>query len=309
MRFAPFASSWLLLPILVCGCGDDDAPTEDGGADAMVAEEDAATRDAGPTFPTTIGGDRPAQVVLPREYDGAPAPLIVLLHGFGASGSAQDLYLGLSRTARTRGVITVVPDGTLNTMGQRFWNATDACCLFGDTPVDDVAYITGLVEEAKEVYAIDEDRVYLFGHSNGGFMSYRLACDAPEPFAALVSLAGATFIEEERCTPSQALSVLQVHGTADTTILYEGGRIGGAPYPSVAATMARAAAIAGCQDTPEVRDRFDFNPMNEAEESVYPGCDEGRDVRLWTIEEGSHIPGWGAGTMDRLLDWLLDRRR
>ncbi|MCB9612961.1 MAG: alpha/beta fold hydrolase [Sandaracinus sp.] len=309
-RFLP-ATSLALLLALGCG-GDDDLPAlDDGGttpADAGTTEDAATTPDAG-SLPTEIGGDRPANVVLPRDYDGTPRPLVILLHGYGASGSAQDLYLGLSRTARPRGVITVIPDGTQNTGGQRFWNATDACCLFGATPVDDVAYITGLVDEAIATYAVDEDRVYLFGHSNGGFMSHRLACDAPERFAAIITLAGTTFSDESRCTPSRPMSLLHIHGTADETIAYPGGAISGITYPGAVETAARLGARAGCDTEPTEGERFDFASDAVSQETIHGNCDEGYDVRLWTLEDGTHIPGWGSGSMDRALDWLLAQSR
>lgn len=311
----PFFASALAL-LLVLGCGDDDAGEIDAGTSPVDAgtRGDAATEDAGATvdagaFPMRIGGDRPASVVLPRDYDGTPRPLIILLHGYGASGSAQDLYLGLSRTARPRGAITVLPDGTQNATGQRFWNATDACCLFGDTPVDDVAYVTGLVDEAIETFAVDEDRVYLFGHSNGGFMSHRIACDAPERFAAIVTLAGTTFADEARCTPSRPMSLLHIHGTGDETIAYEGGALSGVAYPGAVETTARLARLAGCAEVSSEGERFDFASDAVAQETIHLDCDAGYDVRLWTLEDGSHIPAWGSGTMDRALDWLFARTR
>jgi polyhydroxybutyrate depolymerase len=310
LRFA----SLLLLGSLACG--DDDGPAVDAGAIDAGSELDAggdgdagmADVDAG-RLPTTIGGDRPANVVLPRDYDGTPRPLVILLHGYGASGGAQDLYLGLSRTARQRGIVTVIPDGTQNAGGQRFWNATEACCLFGATPVDDVAYVNALVDEAIATYAIDDSRVYLFGHSNGGFMSHRLACETPERFAAIVTLAGTTFSDEADCASPEAISLLHVHGTLDETIGYEGGAISGFSYPGAVETAARLAARAGCAETATEGERFDFSGDTVAQETIHGSCDEGFDVRLWTLEDGSHIPAWGEGTMDRALDWLLARSR
>ncbi|MCU0672879.1 MAG: hypothetical protein MUE69_08835, partial [Myxococcota bacterium] len=110
---SPLRIALLAVLSLSLACGDDDGPAVDaGGLDA--GEVDAGTEtdsgvDAGARLPTTIGGDRPANVVLPRDYDGTPRPLVILLHGYGASGGAQDLYLGLSRTARQRGIVTVLP--------------------------------------------------------------------------------------------------------------------------------------------------------------------------------------------------------
>lgn len=310
---SPLRIALLVVLSLSLACGDDDGPAVDaGGLDAGEVDAGAETDsgvDAGARLPTTIGGDRPANVVLPRDYDGTPRPLVILLHGYGASGGAQDLYLGLSRTARLRGFVTVLPDGTQNPGGQRFWNATEACCLFGATPVDDVGYVNALIDEAIETYAIDESRIYLFGHSNGGFMSHRLACETPERLAAIVTLAGTTFSDEEDCASPEAISLLHIHGTLDETIGFEGGAISGFSYPGAVETTARLAARAGCAETATDGERFDFSSDTVAQETIHADCDEGFDVRLWTLENGSHIPAWGDGTMDRALDWMLARSR
>jgi polyhydroxybutyrate depolymerase len=124
-----------------------------------------------------IGGERPVTVVVPSSYDGSPTPLVVLLHGYGASAVLQDIYFGLSALAESRGFVLALPDGTLDTSGRRFWNAGDACCDFGEAEVDDVGYLTSVLDELEASYAIDPKRVFFVGHSNGGFMSYRMACD------------------------------------------------------------------------------------------------------------------------------------
>jgi polyhydroxybutyrate depolymerase len=308
----------------------DDAVGVDGsgaadvtGGDAAIADtaaEDA--EDAAPDvdlsgLPRTVGGDRPAKVVFPRDYNPANSyPLIVLLHGYGATGQVQDLYLGMSTRVNTYGYILVVPDGTLNSEDQRYWNATLACCSFGDSDVDDVAYISGLVAEVSESYNIDSGRVYTFGHSNGGFMSYRLACDAPGIFTAIVSLAGATLNPDEECeADGPPVSVLQIHGTDDETIEYGGGTFGliGA-YPGALESIERHATIAGCDldavvsgddlDVESTIDGFETGAQSWSE-----GCAEGVDFALWTVEGGSHIPTIQRDGTPQALEWLLAHDR
>ena len=97
--------------------------------------------------------------------------------------------------------------------------------------MDDSGYLWDLVDEIKRQLTIDDRRVYAVGHSNGGFMSYRLACDHADVFAAIASLAGGTYKDENLCGPSEPVHVLQIHGTADGTIRYDGGNIGGVAYP------------------------------------------------------------------------------
>ena len=146
-----------------------------------------------------------------------------MLHGYGASGLFQNLYLRLGDIADEEGFFIAAPDGTLDATQKRFWNATDLCCDFEKTGVDDVRYLTGLVSEIRAAYAIDPKRIYIVGHSNGGAMAYRLACDASEQFAAIVSLAGPFFEDVKRCAPSSPVAVQHMHGTADEVVPYDGG--------------------------------------------------------------------------------------
>ena len=157
---------------------------------------------------------------VPSTYDAeTPTPLIVLLHGYTSSGAGQDAYMGISPLVDTYGFILVSPDGTkeASDAANRFWNASSACCNFFDSEVDDVAYLAGLIDAVKDAYTIDDKRVYLIGHSNGGFMSYRMAHEHSGTIAAIASLAGADQTQP-RQTPPNPVHVLQIHGTADTAI-------------------------------------------------------------------------------------------
>ena len=139
--------------------------------------------------------------------------------------------------------------GRSTATANRFWNATDACCNFDKAGVDDVAYLTGVIAEIQAKLSIDPKRIAFVGHSNGGFMSYRMACDRAGLVAAIVSLAGATFADPADCAPSEPVSVAQVHGTADDVIRYEGGGINGVPYPGAEGTAETWATYDGCGET------------------------------------------------------------
>ena len=176
-------------------------------------------------------GELPVHV--PSSYSAAaPAPLIVLLHGYTSSGAGQDTYMQVSALKDAYGFILVAPDGTREDSGNRprFWNASAACCNFAGSTVDDVAYLTGLIDAVKADYAVDDKRVYLFGHSNGGFMAYRMAHEHGDAIAAIASLAGADQ-SRPRPEPPEPVHVLQIHGTADTAIPYEGGGFRDEPVP------------------------------------------------------------------------------
>ena len=180
-------------------------------------------------------GELPVHV--PASYDAAsPAPLIVLLHGYTSSGAGQDTYMQVSALKDAYGFILVAPDGTREAGGNRprFWNASATCCNFSASEVDDVAYLAGLIAAIKADYAIDDKRVYLFGHSNGGFMSYRMAYEHPGAIAAIASLAGA---DQSLPAPPEPVHVLQIHGTADTAIPYESGSFRDRALPGAKASV------------------------------------------------------------------------
>ncbi len=203
-----------------------------------------------------VGGDRPVTVNVPGSYDpSVPTPLLILLHGYSVDGDVEELYLQLGPVADKSGFIYAHPNGTVDMppppmTGTYFWNATDACCNFYGSTVDDSAYLDSLIKDIKAGWNVDPKRVYFMGHSNGGFMSYRMACDHADEIAAIVSLAGAMWQDTSKCKESGPVNVLQIHGTADTEVLYNGASTGTGPgmgaYPSAQTSVEDWASFDGC---------------------------------------------------------------
>jgi poly(3-hydroxybutyrate) depolymerase len=182
---------------------------------AMVGGALALPSSASPT------DNRPYGLQVPSGYDARrPAPLVVLLHSYTSNGQAQADYFGLSPLADKAGFLLATPDGTRDIMGDRFWNATDACCDWFHSRVDDVAYIDAVIDEIAARHSVDPARVFLVGHSNGAFMSHRYACERADRVAAIVTLAGMQWKDQSQCRPSSPVSVLQVHGRDDGNIEY-----------------------------------------------------------------------------------------
>lgn len=257
------------------------------------------------------GGDRPVRVKVPATYDSAtPAPLLILLHGYTASGAIQNGYFGLESVALESGFVYAYPDGTIDSTGERFWNATDACCDGFGTGVDDSSYLIGLVDEITTRVNIDPKRIYFAGHSNGGFMSYRMACDYPDRVAAIVSLAGAMYLDDASCAASSPVSVLQIHGTLDGTVPYDGGELyPGHDVPSASTSVADWAARNGCDasstDTGETLDLESALVGDETTVRGHANCTAGYDAQLATIEGGSHVPGLTPAFSQKLVAFLL----
>ena len=278
--------------------GADTAPTQSTTPSTTAVAPDTVAPDtvAPDTSPVVPDPTRPFDVFVPSSYaKGTAMPLVVLLHGYGATGAIQEAYFGVQALAESKGFLYVHPDGTKNALGQQFWNATDACCGY-QTTVDDLAYLTGIIDSVSAQYDVDPNRIYFMGHSNGGFMSYRMACELSGRVAAIASLAGATFLDATMCNPSEPVSVLQVHGTDDGTIAYAGGATEGigVSYPGAEQSVATWAKYDGCSATSAASgSAVDLEPSIDGSESqltAYSDCPSGIDVQLMTVQGGPHIP-------------------
>jgi polyhydroxybutyrate depolymerase len=257
------------------------------------------------------GGGRPANVnVPPGHVAGTPAPVVLLLHGYTMTGAQMEAWVSYSTISDSEGFLLIYPDGTADCVGDRFWNATDACCNFCGSTVDDSAYLAGLIDELETQFAIDSRRVFVVGYSNGGFMAYRLACDHADRFAVAASIAGATWQDESLCSPSEPLHTLQIHGTADATILYAGGDILGVPHPGAVETVETWATYNGCSLTPDTSapplDLIGNIAGDETNVARYEtGCVEGGSAELWTMVGAPHVPTLAPGFAQEVTDFLF----
>lgn len=231
---------------------------------------------------------------IPSSYSkDSSIPLVVLLHGYGSTGAQQESYMKFESVAEKNKFILVYPDGTIDSVGRRFWNATDACCSFF-SQVDDDAYLLAILKEMESRYSIDAKRIYFVGHSNGGFMSYRMACKHPDRIAAIASLAGASFFKPTDCGATNSVSVLQVHGTKDETIFYDGGQILGNSYPSAFASASQWATVNQCtQNALAQSTKLDLEGNIAGDETsitAWTNCQNSSEVELWTMKNASHTP-------------------
>jgi polyhydroxybutyrate depolymerase len=301
--------AWIL-GLAVAGCG--------GGKGAMANADATSSGDAMSTDASKcagfvsgpIGGSRPVSVYVPASYTCTPMPLVVMLHGYSGSGAIEEAYVQLTAQADARGFLYAHPDGTRDTAGNEFWNATDACCDLYGASVDDSSYLSGLITEIGRHYSVDPKRVFLVGHSNGGFMSYRMACDHADQIAAIASLAGAMYQNVASCTPVNPVAVLEIHGTSDTVIAYDGGLFGGHAYPSAPTTVSDWVAFDGCSSTPDTSaPPLDLDSMLAGSEttvtSYATGCQPGGHAELWSIQGGSHVPSLSTSFTPAVVDFLL----
>jgi polyhydroxybutyrate depolymerase len=255
-------------------------------------------------------GERPFTLVLPNNYQpGTPAPLIIGLHGYTAESPYAQSYFELGKVADEKGILTVYPSGSKDSNGYLFWNATPACCNFDSNTVDDEAYLLSIIDAVSKDHAVDPARIYIVGHSNGGFMAHRMACNQSDRIAAIVSLAGATYSNPKSCKPTSPVSVLQIHGTNDAVISYTGGYLFSSAYPSARKTIDLWGKLNKCGKKPyRVLPKLDLDrKLPGAETTVlrYKGCKTGAASELWTINKGQHSPELSESFAQSVITFLL----
>ena len=192
----------------------------DGGEDVVDFPTDAATGNLELTLQHD-GGTREYILYVPNNYDSTQEyPLVLALHGLGSNNTQHRAYTGWRSIADNNNLIIAYPQGLPNSSGQNHWNV-----LGWDTTStsDDVGFIDTLITEIGLTYNLELDRVYSTGMSNGGFMSFRLACELPNRIAAIGSVTGTMTPQVlASCNPSQATTVVQIQGTADPLVSYNG---------------------------------------------------------------------------------------
>jgi polyhydroxybutyrate depolymerase len=245
---------------------------------------------------------RPYSLQVPAGVDAAtPLPLLIFAHGYAANGFVEDFNYPFSREVDAQRFLYALPDGTQDSLGMRFWNATDACCNFDQRPVDDVGFFRALIADVKAQRAVKPGHVFVVGHSNGGFLALRLACEAGDVIDGVVALAGSTWLDATRCPDGRDLPVLLVHGTDDATVPYLGKP---GLYPGAHETGLRFATRAGCAGgwTTTGHDDFVGDAAEETVVEVVQGCTPA--IELWSVVGAGHVPGFDARWMRATYDWL-----
>ena len=168
--------------------------------------------------------DRTYLVHLPLGYTGDNhLPLVIAMHGGGGSALNMEEVSQLSIKADVENFIIVYPEGVKGgLLNIRTWNAGVCCGFASDHQIDDVGFINALLNHLVEQYAIDTNRIYATGMSNGGFMAYRLACELSDRIAAIAPVASSMTLDF--CNPSRAVPIIHFHSYLDTHIPYLGGQ-------------------------------------------------------------------------------------
>lgn len=173
------------------------------------------------TASITHGGlQRDYILYVPANYTGTTAvPLLFNFHGYTSNATEQMWYGDFRAIADTAGFLIVHPEGKLDGSGNTHFNVG-----WGGSSINDVGFTSALIDSLLLDYSIDEDRVYSTGMSNGGFMSFRLACELSNRIAGIASVTGSIVPQTmTNCAASHTTPIMQFHGTSDATVPYTGG--------------------------------------------------------------------------------------
>ncbi|MEP9403993.1 alpha/beta hydrolase family esterase [Sphingomonas silueang] len=279
--FRPLAVLFLLFGAL----GAQAAPRCAGASAAMVERI------------ATGGAARAAAVHLPRSENlDRPVPLVLLLHGSGASGAAMLADSRLANTADRHGFLIVAPDAGIPHDRGHVWNIPGVPTVAGTVPgpdaPDDVAYVGAMIDRLVAAGCVDPARVYTTGLSGGGRMTSWLGCVATRRFAAIAPVVGLragnplasdpTRPDPASCRPDAPLPVVAFAGDADTTNPIRGGGAKYWSYTMHAAEM-RWATLNGCTAAPTTR-----WVAPKVYEERYTGCRGGADVIGRITVDGGH---------------------
>lgn len=247
------------------------------------------------------GRTRSYLLYVPQAYDPATAaPLVIGLHGGGGNGEKAEKLSGFSQQADRGGFLAVYPDAI-----EKNWNDGRGVnqYLSHREHVDDVGFISALIDAVGKDFSIDRTRVYVTGMSNGAIMAHRLACEAAQKFAAIAPVAGAMAANTAAtCSPSKPISALVINGTADSLVPWDGGYVrwfGRKTFGairSVPETVGFWVAHNGCSPKPEINLEPDADPEDGTRvlKREYGHCRGGVSVILYEVQGGGHT--WPMGT-------------
>lgn len=247
------------------------------------------------------GETREYLLYVPTIYDATEdVPLVINLHGYTSSMTDQLLYGEFRPIADTANFILAVPNGLTDGYGNQYWNYDNV--INGS---DDIGFLSALIDELSEEYSINPNRIYFTGMSNGGFMSHYLACNLSDKVTAIASVTGTMIpLQINMCNPQKSIPVMQIHGTADAIVPYDGNFV----MASVDAVVNHWVNNNGCNHPPVTTELPDVNPNDNSTVTHYVFYNDDNEglVELYKIEGGGHtwpnsiidIPAYGPTNRD-----------
>jgi polyhydroxybutyrate depolymerase len=222
---------------------------------------------------------------VPSSYDPRQAtPLVISMHGAGLWGAAQKEISLWNSAADAHGFIVVYPSGA-RASRVRIWHTEP-----GPRLIDDVRFISAIIDTLEAQYNIDRTRIYANGVSNGGGMSFVLSCTMSDRIAAVGLVAAAQTLPWKWCRDTRPIPMIWFHGTADPVVPYDGGTswVSSRAFPSTPRFVANWARRNRCAATP-----VESAVAADVTRREYTQCADSASVVLYTIRGGGHT--WPGG--------------
>lgn len=211
-----------------------------------------------------------------------PASLVFVFHGLAENANLIQQTSGFNEIADKNGFVVVYPNGS-GSAGALSWNA-GACCGYAlDNNINEPAFIRLIISDLATVIKIDPKRIYASGFSNGALLSYRLACEMSDTFAAVAPVSGVLLIIS--CQPAQPVSIIDFHGMTDNVVPYNGGGVNpgtSQPFPPVEESISTWTQLNGCDKSPKVEQTGVFTS------TTYSACKDGSTVELFAVKGVGH---------------------
>jgi polyhydroxybutyrate depolymerase len=245
-----------------------------------------------------IEGMQPRSFFLhvPAAYQpGQSVPLLLAFHSRSTDGREILRTSQFVAWAAEKNFIVVAVNGAVYN-GASSWNAGNCCTNATTFQENDLLLASTIIDFIESTYAVDQTRVWAAGHSNGGMMAYRLACDLSDKITAIAVVAGVQM--DPTCNPTKPVSVIHLHGNLDPTVPFYGG--GKFETPSIYSSIGEFAKVNACNVSPNEY----LNPIKEKYQWI---CKNGFEALLVNYQEESH--DWGIGYTEAILSFLFAHPR
>ena len=216
---------------------------------------------------------------IPEIYsESKPAPLVFNFHGRSSNSFQQMVYGDFRQIADTANFIIVHPQAKPDITSSNSWG-------LGLMSNDDMDFINELYSYLLFLYNINTNKIYSTGMSNGGYMSYQLACHMSDKITAIASVSGAMSMQTQlNCNPIRPMPILEIHGTADAILNYD----------EILNDIEYWRDFNNCNLIPDIAviPNIDSSDLSSVEHFVYDNCDNGVTTELYKIINGGHTwPG------------------
>ena len=229
------------------------------------------------------------------------APLVFALHGYW--GDASDMLGLFEEQADEHGFVVCYPTGLQDNFGTNHWNANFNEVM---STVDDIGFLSNLALKLHEDYDLSPEKTFSCGMSNGGFMSWSLACNAPNIFKAIASVTGTMSGPDwQNCNPTEMIPVMQISGTADNVVPMDGSmqyiEEGWGGAPNIYVIMDYWSDLHGCSNQETINFGFDYS----TDVTQYFSCtsNTSTELRLYVANGMGHI--WPDFADEQIWDFFM----